>query len=129
MNKKDIGDIGERAAARFLKKQGYKVLGRNLHLSHNELDIVALNKKEKILAFVEVKARSVDDELYSSFGSPASAVNKGKRERTVRAARAFLTANPKYGAYQPRLDVVEVYLHKADLSVLKINHIENAFGV
>ena len=43
MTTKEIGDIGERAAERFLKKNGYKIKGRNCHFSHNELDIIAEN--------------------------------------------------------------------------------------
>ena len=54
MKTKQIGDIGEAAAAKFLKKNGYKVIERNLHISHNELDIVAIHKKQRVIAFVEV---------------------------------------------------------------------------
>ena len=36
---KDIGDVGEKAAVKFLKKDGYKIVGRNKHFSHNEIDI------------------------------------------------------------------------------------------
>jgi Holliday junction resolvase-like predicted endonuclease len=48
--------------------------------------------------------------------------------RTIQAARGFLKDNPKFNKYQPRFDVIEVYLQKADKSLLNINHIENAFG-
>ena len=129
MKTKDIGYLGESAAAKFLKKNGYKILERNLHVSHNELDIVAVNKKDKIIAFVEVKARSVDKDLYSPFGTPASAVTRQKQARTIDAARGYLLKSNKAKGLQPRLDVIEVYLSKDDLKVLKINHIENAFGV
>lgn len=129
MKTKDIGNIGENAAVRFLKNNKYKIIARNVHLSHNELDIVAVCKKSKTVAFIEVKARSVDDDLYSKFGSPASAVTKQKQARTIEAARAFLRENKKVRDLQPRIDVIEVYLHKEDLKLLKINHIENAFGV
>ena len=129
MKTKDIGNIGEAAAVRFLKKNRYKILARNVHISHNELDIVAVSKKTKTIAFVEVKARSVDNDLYSKFGSPASAVTKQKQTRTIEAARAYLRENKKAYGLQPRIDVIEVYLSKEDLKVLKINHIENAFGV
>ena len=129
MKTKQIGDIGEATAAKFLKKNGYKVIERNLHISHNELDIVAIHKKQRVIAFVEVKSRTVDDDLYSRFGTPASAVSKEKQARTIEAARAFLLKNTKYASLQPRLDVIEVYLKKESLEILNINHIENAFGV
>ena len=129
MTTKEIGDFGENLAVRFLKKRHYKVLNRNLHFSHNELDIVALNKKDNVIVFVEVKTRSVDDDLYSPFGPPSASVTKQKQIRTVQAARNFLRDNLRFHKYQPRFDVIEVYLKKDDKSLLNINHIENAFGV
>lgn len=129
MKTTDIGKLGEDISARFLKNKKFKILERNIHLSHNEIDIIALSKKDKTVAFVEVKTRTVDSDLYSPFGSPASAVTREKQNRTVTAARSYLRSNPKYFDYQPRFDVIEIYLHKNTMEVLKINHIENAFGV
>ncbi len=125
----DIGRLGEDQAARFLKKNKFKIIERNLHVSHNEIDIIAVSKKQRIIAFVEVKARTVDKDLYSPFGTPASAVTKEKQRRTIEAARGYLRSNDKYFDFQPRFDVLEIYLDREDMKVLKINHIENAFGV
>lgn len=129
MKTTDIGRLGEDAAAKFLKKQKFRILERNVHISHNEIDIIAFSRKAKIIAFVEVKARSVDEDLYSFFGTPASAVTKEKQVRTATAAKSYLRQNPKYFNFQPRFDVVEIYLNRSDMRILKINHIENAFGV
>ena len=129
MTTKDIGNLGELLACKFLKKKRYKILENNLHVSHNELDIVALDKKQGFIVFVEVKTRSVEHDLYSPFGRPADAVTRSKQKRTVDAARGFLNANPKMNKYQPRFDVIEVYLDKENRALLEINHIENAFGV
>ena len=128
MKTKDIGDLGENAAVRFLKKAKYKILQRNLHVSHNEIDIIAIDKKKKALVFVEVKARSVANDLYSSFGSPASAVTRAKQLRTLEAARAYI-AKFDHKNMEIRFDVIEVFLEKETLKILSINHIENAFGV
>ena len=125
----DIGRIGEDAAASLLKKQKLKVIERNIHISHNEIDIIAISKKQKLILFVEVKARTVDGDLYSPFGTPASAVTKEKQQRTLAAARGYMHSNKKYFDYQPRFDVIEIYLSKEDYKILKSNHIENAFGV
>ena len=129
MTTKEIGDVGETIAVKFLKKNRYKILSRNLHVSHNELDIIAIHKKTNIIAFVEVKTRSVDDDLYSPFGTPSSAVTKQKQTRLLQAARGFLNDNPKYNRYQPRFDIIEVYLKKENKTLLNVNHFENAFGV
>ena len=82
-----------------------------------------------MIVFVEVKARSVEDDLYSPYGPPSSAVTRQKQMRTLQAARGFLRDNPKFNKYQPRFDVIEVYLKKESKSLLNINHFENAFGV
>lgn len=129
MTTKEIGDFGEKLAAKFLKKNHYKLLSRNIHVSHNELDIIALDKKNKMIVFAEVKTRSVEDDLYSPFGTPASAVTKKKQLRTIQAAKGFLRENTRFNKYQPRFDVIEVYLQKENKKLLNINHIENAFGV
>ena len=115
----DIGRLGEDQAARFLKKNKFKIIERNLHVSHNEIDIIAISKKQRIIAFVEVKARTVDKDLYSPFGTPASAVTKEKQRRTIEAARGYLRSNEKYFDFQPRFDVLEIYLDREDMKVLK----------
>ncbi len=126
-NTTEIGRYGEKCAARFLRKNRYRILERNRYQSHNEIDIIARDKS--CIVFAEVKTRSVDAGLYSDYGSPASAVTKGKQHRTIAAARAYLSAHPAYASLQPRLDVIEVYLDKENGKVLKIHHIPNAFGV
>jgi len=126
MNTTEIGRYGEKLAARFLRKNGFKILETNKHQSHNELDIIAANKEW--LLFVEVKTRSVSSDLYCAYGSPASAVDHRKQARTVRAAQDYLLTHTTKGK-QPRMDVIEVYLDKNTGKLLKINHIPNAFGV
>ena len=124
----EIGRIGEAYAAKFLKKQGYRILDKNKHQSHNEIDLIVTDRQ--YLVFVEVKARSVDENLYLAYGSPASAVDRPKKKRTVQAAQAYLaTCREREQRKQPRMDVIEVFLHKDTHKLLKINHIINAFGV
>ena len=65
LNTKNIGNKGENIACEYLKKQGYKIIARNLYIGKSELDIIA--KDGKTLVFVEVKTR-----FTSSFGSPLS---------------------------------------------------------
>ena len=129
MTTKDIGAIGENAAVKLLRKCRYKILARNIHISHNELDIVALHKKSGMIVFVEVKTRSVNSDLYSPFGTPSDAVTKQKQMRTIQAARGYLNANPRLNKYQPRFDVIEVYLEKENKKIINTNHFENAFGL
>ena len=123
-NSKDIGTRGEKLAAKYLRKHHYKIVDKNVHASHNEIDLIV--KDKKFIVFVEVKTRSVDINTVDVV-SPASAVTYSKQQRTVLAARAFLKKY-NFSHLQPRFDVVEVYLNKENGKMLQINHISNAFG-
>ena len=121
--KLEIGKYGEEQARLFLKKNGYKIIASNKHESHKEIDIIATDKE--YIAFVEVKTRSVGDDLYNPYGTPASAVTKKKQNNLIQAARLYLRNNPTNK--QPRMDVIEVYLKKETYEVLKINHFISAY--
>ena len=123
-NTTSIGRYGEDLACEYLKKQKYKILEKNFYASHNEIDIIAENKQ--YIIFVEVKTRSCLPSSDFSFGTPASAVTYSKQKRTLTAAQTYLLEHPTKKA--PRLDVIEIYLDKDDKSLIKINHIEDAFG-
>lgn len=127
--KQKLGALGETIAASFLEDNGYKILARNLHLSKNELDIIA--EDENFLVFVEVKTRTCLYPESGDYGTPGRAVDEGKRRNTATAARAYLATNRT--EKQPRIDVIEVYMleEKDEFktpTVLRINHIRNAFS-
>lgn len=124
MNTAEVGRLGEKLAAKFLKKNRYKIVDMNVHKSHNEIDIIAKNKE--FIVFVEVKTRSFENSTELELGMPASAVTHDKQKRTIQAARSFLKSN-NYRGLQPRFDVIEVYLCKTTGKPLHINHIINAF--
>ena len=120
----EIGRKGERIAARFLRRAGYRIVGRNCHFGKNELDLIAKNKQ--YIVFVEVKTRTANslDDFYTR---PSDAVDREKRKRTVRAALSYLKESPI--SLCPRFDVIEVYLDRAARNrILKINHITDAFS-
>ena len=116
-----LGQLGEKIAADFLIKNGYKIVDRNRHISKNEIDIIA--EDSSFLVFVEVKTRSVSYEESSAYGSPGRAVDYKKRANIVLAAKTYLMSN--YTDKQPRIDVIEVYMIGKDEPI--INHIKSAF--
>lgn len=121
------GRRGERAAADFLIKKGFRILHMNYRVSHLEIDIIA--EDDERLIFVEVKSRADNDYNLARYGRPAVAVTPQKRRRLIAAANSYLHVNRP--DKRPRLDVIEVYFGggRADSpSVSRINHIENAFG-
>ena len=126
--KQILGRLGEDIAADFLEKNGYRIVRRNQRIGKNELDIIA--EDDDYIVFIEVKTRSCLYPESGNFGIPARAVDEKKRGNTVKAATEYLAQN--YVNKQPRIDVIEVYLHeqKSEFktpTVLKVNHIRNAF--
>src|SRR5437763_7635696 len=78
-----FGNRSERAAARFLKRLGYRVLARNVVLPPGELDLIALDGRT--LVFAEVRStEGADIEL------PAAAVDAAKQKKLTDVALAFL---------------------------------------
>lgn len=113
------GSEGEKVAARFLKKKGYKIITANWRARGGELDMVA--SKGRDLVFVEVKARTA-----GGLGDPAESVTPEKRRRLTSAAREYLTKHDLWSS-RCRFDVVLVtYAADGDTSP-EIEHIENAF--
>ena len=79
------GDEGERAAAQFLERRGYRILAYNYRTRLGEIDLIAEDKGT--LVFIEVKVRGTD-----RFGGPAMAITVAKQARIARLAQQFLTA-------------------------------------
>lgn len=128
--KKQIGARGEELATEYLVSEGYTITARNLHVSHDEIDIIAEN--EGYIVFAEVKTRAQTSQN-KRYGRPAAAVNYTKSQKLIRSAEEYLRENPT--AKQPRIDVIEVYfpaIHEdtpIDISTLRatgIKHIRNA---
>ena len=126
MTTKNIGDIGENAAAKYLKRHFFRIVERNYRFHRDEIDIIAKNRK--FLVFVEVKTRSRNDINDNDFGTPSSAVDAGKMSRTKKAAVGYLSEHPE-NKRAIRFDVIEVYLDKNSEKpkIIDLNHIENAF--
>ncbi len=113
------GRWGEKQAERFLKKAGYKILGRRVRSGkHDEIDLIA--RVDDTMVFVEVKARKSE-----VFGRPAAAVNRDKRRKLSRAAVTFLQKCKLRPPYI-RFDIVEV-VGTPTGDPPEIRHIENAF--
>jgi putative endonuclease len=79
----EIGDSGEQIAADYITNLGYKILHRNWHFGHDELDIVARDGDE--LVIVEVKSRTGEE-----FEHPSEALSNKKIKHIVEAAEAYI---------------------------------------
>lgn len=113
------GPWGEERAAAFLRKEGYRIIGRNVRPNrHDEIDIIA--RKGESLVFVEVKTRGSED-----FGRPSSAVDAKKRHALNRAVASYLR-KLRYPELYYRLDIVEVVGGPSQGRAPEIRHLENA---
>jgi putative endonuclease len=113
------GELGERAAKKFLQKRGLKFLAANFRSERGEIDLVF--RDGDCLAFVEVKTRSSED-----WARPAAAVNSERRRRLSRCALDYLR-KLKNPPVKIRFDIVEVLL--ADGEVSEIRHLPNTFAM
>lgn len=124
-----------------MKEEGYFILDRNYRNRYGEIDIIA--KKDKCLIFIEVKTRTNLD-----YGDPLETINKLKISRIKRLASFYIATN-KLSGFNPRFNVISIIINRSlikklaeknnitygitelnileDKSLLKIEHIENAF--
>ena len=112
----ELGRSGEAAAAKLLKKNGYKILNKNYRTKLGEIDIIA--KDRDTVCFIEVKTRSND-----SFGLPQESVSRLKQRQIAKAALSFLKEKNLFDK-KARFDVVSV-IYEGDRP--RIELIKNAF--
>ena len=116
MNK--IGSMGEKLAAKHLKKIGYKIIERNFKLKCGEIDIIA--KDGEYVCFIEVKGRTSN-----SFGEPFEDVDFIKQEKLRIVAEIWLNMHNLCSA-KCRFDVVSIVFTQ-NYKVDKIEVIKDAF--
>ncbi|MEM6757194.1 MAG: YraN family protein [Planctomycetota bacterium] len=95
------GRRGERLAARHLKKNGYRVLARNLRSRHGEIDLVAASPDGAVVV-VEVKAGAANPTF-----PPELHVTPAKQRKLVALAAAMLRRH-RLTQRRIRFDVVAV---------------------
>jgi putative endonuclease len=102
-----LGARGEKLAARYLRRQGFKILYRNFRgRQGGELDLVCRDRDT--LVFVEVKTRTRED-----YGRPLEAVNRKQQRRIALGGLAWLRllGDPDV---RFRFDVVEVVIAEGE---------------
>lgn len=97
-----IGSRGEKIACRFLQSLGYRILGRNVHLAKDEIDILAWDPVDAVVVFAEVKTRSRTHCDYT----PELNLTHQKRTNMIRGARQWVARCAWEGGY--RMDLLGV---------------------
>jgi putative endonuclease len=115
-----LGRQGEKIAAVYLRKNGYRILYRNFRSKRGgEIDLVCRDCRATALVFVEVKTRATD-----AFGPPHHAVRLKQQDRIIRGAKEWLRmlSDPRISY---RFDVVEVLMEPVPV----VHLIRGAFQV
>jgi putative endonuclease len=115
---KTLGQRGEDAAARYLRKLGYIIVARGQRDAIGEIDLIVVDRRTVV--FVEVKTRTSHDA-----GHPADAVDEAKQRRLTRLALAYMQRHDLLEC-SARFDVVAV-TWPANSGRPTIEHFRNAF--
>ncbi|HET9783110.1 MAG TPA: YraN family protein [Candidatus Dormibacteraeota bacterium] len=113
----EVGRAGERAAAQFLRSQGFAIVGAGFRARRGELDLVC--RRGGSLYVVEVKTRTSD-----AFGTPLEAVGARKRQALIAAAAEYRALTEWRGPI--RYAVVAITLRGDDRIGAEL--IEDPFG-
>lgn len=81
-----VGARGERTAAKWLRKHGYRVVGRNVRVPVGEADIVCIAPDKRTIVVVEVKARIAREE---DGPRPERNVGSNKQQKLRSVARSI----------------------------------------
>ena len=113
-----FGELGERIAERWLRRQGWRVVQRRFRSGHRDIDLVVA--QDDVVAFVEVKARRG-----AEFGDPIEAVNWNKQRQLVRSASVWIERHGR-PSESYRFDVVGVLVEGERV---RVRHVPNAFSI
>lgn len=113
----ELGRRGEDEAVRYLRKLGYRIVGRRVRILRGDIDIVALDGRTVV--FVEVRSRSDTEH-----GHPAETVGWQKQRRIAELAAAYIRRH-RLEDQSVRIDVVAVTFQPAGPPV--VEHYQNAF--
>lgn len=104
-NRDPLGPAGERAAEKFLRSRGYKVLARNARVPMGEADLLCEGPDRRTIILVEVKSRRLDA---GRADPPAeAAVTAEKRRKLVKILRHLARAN-RWHDRPLRIDIIGV---------------------
>ncbi len=113
-----FGDVGEREAARYLRKKKYRILQSQMRNRFGEIDLIA--QDGDTIVFVEVKTRRE-----AGHGAPFEAVTAEKQRKLTLAALAYLKRNRLLDR-RCRFDVVSIVWPDGIVHP-QIEHFVNAF--
>jgi putative endonuclease len=110
-----LGRTGESLAVEYLLEEGYEILERNWRFRHIEVDIIARDRDQLVIA--EVKTRTGN-----SYGEPYTAVDIRKQRALIFAAERYIFSRNL--DLDVRFDIVSIII---DHNRTVVEHIRDAF--
>lgn len=114
----EFGELGERIAERWLRRNGWRLVQRRFRNGHRDIDLIV--ERDETVVFVEVKARRG-----SEFGDPVEAVNWSKQKELARSASVWIDRHGR-PSESYRFDVVGVLVEGERV---RVRHVPNAFSL
>ena len=126
MENKEIGDIGEKAAQKYLESKLYKTIENNYRQVWGELDIIMKDPKG-VLVFVEVKTlvQNNFDDIKPEDNMTAAKIIKLKRAANFYALKNDELIDENFGW---RIDMVAIEIPQGEIyhpEKFLIRHYEN----
>lgn len=118
MNRRELGEWGERKALEYLKANHYEIIETNFRSFLGEIDLIVSDGE--YLVFVEVKTRKS-----KNFGTPQEAVDFRKQQKIRRIASIYLAEND-YSKLKIRFDVIAICVDREN-GKGRLRHFENVF--
>lgn len=112
----ELGRWGEELAARYLERQGFKILFRDWRCGHRDLDLIAQKEDEDLLVVVEVKTRRNE-----RFGDASLAVTPQKIRSIIIATNAFVKTYQVHSRI--RFDIITIVGTHAETA--QVRHVED----
>ncbi|MBI5071405.1 YraN family protein [Candidatus Falkowbacteria bacterium] len=117
--RQDLGQLGEKLACDFLRKNGYQIIDQNYRTRGGEIDIVA--KDCEMIVFVEVKTR-----VSTAFGYPEEAIDGRKQHKLAMTAECYLSSHNLYDS-DYRIDAVGIEMER-DGRLIDLRHEKDVVG-
>ncbi|MDE2021465.1 MAG: YraN family protein [Patescibacteria group bacterium] len=113
-SRKEIGTLGEKTAAEYLRRRGFRVADRNVTRKIGEIDVVA--EKADLLHIVEVKTVLVDEFLDEKHArdeyDPSLNLHEAKVRKVARMGEWYVLEKGWGGEWQ--VDGCLVWLRRRD---------------
>jgi putative endonuclease len=113
-SRKEVGALGEKVAAEYLRRRGLSVVDRNIARKTGELDLIA--KSKATMHFVEVKTLTVEEFPKEETGrddyDPSVNLHEAKVRKVARTAEWYVAEKEWEGEWQ--VDGCLVWLRRRD---------------